>query len=85
MSSPTKYEESGKKYDEEPEIVAEAVPAPGGGDDDETPVPAGHSRFYCNKCHTVSLVFSCEYIFIQTLCNEMLLFIFCAFYSDVCC
>lgn len=59
MSSPTKYEESGKKYDEEPEIVAEAVPAPGGGGDNETPVPAGHSRFYCSKCHTVSLFFVC--------------------------
>ena len=50
MSSPTKYEETGKKYDEEPEIVAEAVPTGG-----EPPIPAGHARFYCSKCQTVSL------------------------------
>mmetsp|Transcript_14982 Transcript_14982/g.28629 ORF Transcript_14982/g.28629 Transcript_14982/m.28629 type:complete len:87 (+) Transcript_14982:103-363(+) len=53
MSSPAKYEESGKKYDEEPDIVAEAIPAPGGGGgNNEAPIPAGHSRFYCSKCHT---------------------------------
>ena len=51
MSSPAKYEESGKKYDEEPEIVAEAIPE--GGNGNEPPIPAGHSRFYCSKCHTV--------------------------------
>jgi hypothetical protein len=39
----------------EPEIVATAVPAgvaPTAGGN-EPPIPAGHSRFYCNKCHTV--------------------------------
>jgi hypothetical protein len=40
----------------EPEIVATAVPAgvapPTGS---EPPIPAGHSRFYCNKCHTVRM------------------------------
>ena len=60
MSSPAKYEESGQKYDEEPEIVAEAVPAPGGGNN-EAPIPPGHSRFYCSKCHTVS-VHGCLFI-----------------------
>ena len=54
MSSPTKYEESGKKYDEEPEIVAEAIPEPGASGN-EPPIPAGHSRFYCSKCRTVSV------------------------------
>ena len=54
MSSPAKYEESGKKYDqEEPEIVAEAIPEPGGAAPGEPPIPAGHSRFYCSKCRTV--------------------------------
>ena len=52
MSSPTKYEESGKKYDEEPEIVAEGIPT---GNGQEPPIEAGHSRFYCSKCRTVSV------------------------------
>jgi len=34
----------------EPEVMAEAVPAPASNG---PPIPAGHSRFYCNKCHTV--------------------------------
>ena len=45
-------------YGNEPEIVAQAVPdnsAP--VKTGETPIPAGHSRFYCNKCHTVGCVF----------------------------
>ena len=41
----------------EPEIVATAVPADvkasGGKNSNETPIPEGHARFYCNKCHTV--------------------------------
>ena len=53
MSSPAKYEESGKKYDEEPEIVAEAIPEPAAGSGNEPPIPTGHSRFYCSKCRTV--------------------------------
>lgn len=54
MSTPTtKYDEAGKKYDEEPEIVAEAIPT---GENGEAPVPAGHSRFYCNKCRTVRCI-----------------------------
>lgn len=35
----------------EPEIVASAVPVK--YESNEPPIPAGHSRFYCNKCHTV--------------------------------
>ena len=50
MSSPAKYEESGKKYDQEPEIVAEGIPT-----ENEPPIAAGHSRFYCSKCRTVSV------------------------------
>jgi hypothetical protein len=30
--------------------IAEAVPAPSSN---EPPIPSGHARFYCNKCHTV--------------------------------
>lgn len=41
-----------KKYDAEPDIVATAVPAGQGGQGNEPPIPAGHSRFYCSKCHT---------------------------------
>ena len=41
----------------EPEIVATAVPTGGAAakpsSGSEPPIPAGHSRFYCNKCHTV--------------------------------
>ena len=39
---------------EEPEIVASAVPIK--YESNESPIPAGHSRFYCSKCHTVRLV-----------------------------
>jgi hypothetical protein len=38
---------------EEPEIVASAVPI-GQYESNEPPIPPGHSRFYCSKCHTVS-------------------------------
>ena len=44
-------------YKKEEEIVvdAAAVSDPsGGGRPNEPPIPAGHSRFYCEKCHTVS-------------------------------
>jgi hypothetical protein len=39
-----------KPYETE-EVVAAAVPAYASN---EPPIPDGHSRFYCNKCHTVS-------------------------------
>jgi transposase-like protein len=42
-----------KKTDAEPEVMATAVPASQGN---ENPIPAGHARFYCNKCHTVRSV-----------------------------
>jgi hypothetical protein len=36
----------------EPEItVTDAVPAV--ADNNAPPIPAGHSRFYCSKCHAV--------------------------------
>jgi hypothetical protein len=39
----------------EPEIVATAVPAgvASSTSGNEPPIPPGHSRFYCHKCHTV--------------------------------
>jgi hypothetical protein len=52
MSSTAKYEDSGKKFDEEPEIVAQIVPSkPDGAEPSDKP---DHSRFYCSKCQTVS-------------------------------
>lgn len=36
---------------EEPEIVASAVPMKQ-YESNEPPIPAGHARFYCSKCHT---------------------------------
>ena len=48
-----------KKAEAEPDVIATAVPAgPAGGQGNEPPIPAGHSRFYCNKCHTVRLIAS---------------------------
>jgi hypothetical protein len=41
-----------KKEGYEEDVVVTAVPAP---HENEPPIPAGHARFYCNKCHTVSL------------------------------
>lgn len=43
-----KYNESGKKFDEEQDVAVEAIPTT-----NEPPVAAGHARFYCSKCHTV--------------------------------
>ena len=37
----------------ETEYVAEAIPAPASNG---PPIPAGHARFYCNKCHTVRVL-----------------------------
>jgi hypothetical protein len=42
-----------KKEGYEPDVMATAVPASPQGN--EPPIPAGHARFYCSKCHTVSL------------------------------
>jgi hypothetical protein len=45
-------------YKKEEEIVVDAAavsdPNGGGARPNEPPIPAGHSRFYCEKCHTVS-------------------------------
>lgn len=45
----------------ETEVVATAVPA-----SNEPPIPAGHARFYCNKCHTVS---RCCFRAVRMLCS----------------
>jgi hypothetical protein len=46
-----KYDDvENKGKNDEPEIFATAVPAA----HNEPPIPAGHARFYCSKCHTVS-------------------------------
>jgi LSD1 subclass zinc finger protein len=37
-------------YNEADEYVADAVPIKHNAN--EPPIPAGHSRFYCSKCHT---------------------------------
>ncbi len=42
-----------KKAGYEEDVVVTAVPASPQGN--EPPIPAGHARFYCNKCQTVSL------------------------------
>jgi hypothetical protein len=42
-----------KKAGYEEDVVVTAVPTSPQGN--EPPIPAGHARFYCNKCHTVSL------------------------------
>ena len=56
MSSAKEDDKMYANAEGEPEIVATAVPAgvapPTGS---EPPIPAGHSRFYCNKCHTVRM------------------------------
>ena len=49
MSTPDKKEDPYK----EAEITVDAVPAPP-QQQDGPPIPAGHSRFYCEKCRTVS-------------------------------
>jgi hypothetical protein len=40
--------------------IAEAVPQP---NPNEPPIPAGHARFYCSKCHTVRNVEACDVAF----------------------
>lgn len=52
MSSYKKEEDIDTTKPYESEVVATAVPA--AGNSNEPPIPAGHARFYCNKCHTVS-------------------------------
>jgi hypothetical protein len=53
------YEKEKEKQDykltatDEPEIYCDAVPAETGAAGQGPPVPEGHARFYCNKCHTV--------------------------------
>lgn len=59
MTVTTKKDDVADNKIDEPEIVATAIPAgpaasSNGGSGKEPPIPAGHSRFYCNKCHTVS-------------------------------
>lgn len=49
-----KEDDADLKVGEEPEFVASAVPVK--DNSNEPPIPAGHSRFYCNKCHTVRVI-----------------------------
>jgi hypothetical protein len=51
-----------KKGGYEEDVVVTAVPASPQGN--EPPIPDGHARFYCNKCHTVSL--SCLGCFLES-------------------
>ena len=49
-----------KKEEEEIILDASAVSPVGttsgdGNHKNEPPIPAGHARFYCEKCHTVSM------------------------------
>jgi hypothetical protein len=53
-----------KKEGYEEDVVVTAVPASPQGN--EPPIPAGHSRFYCNKCHTVSLSYYCLCRFLES-------------------
>lgn len=41
--------------------VATGVEKPTGGAGNEPPIPEGHSRFYCSKCRSVSLMFFCSH------------------------
>jgi hypothetical protein len=52
-----------KKEGYEEDVVVTAVPASPQGN--EPPIPDGHARFYCNKCHTVSLscyIYLCRFL-----------------------
>ena len=42
----------GEVYGEEEILVTDAQPAK--MEDNGPPIPPGHHRFYCEKCHTVS-------------------------------
>ena len=49
----------------EPQIAVTAEPVAAGGGGGKTggpPIPPGHSRYYCSKCHAVSI-----YVFVQTI------------------
>ena len=54
-----------KKDEEEIVLDASAVVSNDGtgGKPNEPPIPAGHSRFYCEKCHTVSVM--CEWCMVN--------------------
>jgi hypothetical protein len=45
------YDKKKEEFDDPDIVVADAQPIQGGSN--EPPIPAGHSRFYCSKCHTV--------------------------------
>jgi hypothetical protein len=57
-------DEDKKTYDEgkasnEPEVYATAIPtSAAAAPTNERPIPAGHHRFYCCKCHTVRKIAS---------------------------
>jgi hypothetical protein len=50
-------------YEQDVDVMATAIPASPQGN--EPPIPADHARFYCNKCHTVSLSLNCLCRFLE--------------------
>lgn len=61
-----------KKAGDEPEVMVTAVPTQA----HEKPIPEGHSRFYCNKCHTVRSAWCCAVL--PVLPDRFVLFLVCS-------
>ena len=51
--------------------VEEKVDSGGGGKNNEPPIPPGHSRYYCSKCRSVSILTQVHNIHINK-CASML-------------
>jgi hypothetical protein len=49
-------------YEQDVEVNATATAVPASPQGNEPPIPDGHARFYCNKCHTVSLNCLCCFL-----------------------
>jgi hypothetical protein len=48
--------------------VATGVEKPAGGASNEPPIPAGHSRFYCSKCRSVSFYAMSRNLIVYYVC-----------------